>query len=149
MLPAPGDIRPRSNTKSLRCVMGGWPIQRKLFVAFLAVFSVTFFLNWAASGWLLRGVVHRLVEKELQSSTMALESLVKTSVDASINSYLRGIAEKNTEIIASLHAQVQSGKMKEAAAQRCATDILLSQHIGSSGYIHVLGSSNCYAFFCL
>lgn len=47
-----------------------WPIRRKLFVAFLAVFAATFVLNSAASGWLLNRVVQRLVEKELESSTL-------------------------------------------------------------------------------
>lgn len=115
-----------------------WPIQRKLFVAFLTVFAATFMLNWAASGWLLNRVVQRLVEKELESSTLVLENLVKTSIDASINSYLRGIAEKNSELVAALHARVQAGEISEATAQRHAAEVLLTQRIGNSGYIYVL-----------
>ena len=117
---------------------GRWPIRRKLFVAFLAVFTVTFLLNWAASGWLLTRVVQRLVEKELESSTQVLESLVKTSIDASITSYLRGIAEKNNDLVAALHVQVQAGDLDEAAARRHAAEVLLAQRIGNSGYIYVL-----------
>ncbi|MBV5297642.1 MAG: cache domain-containing protein [Rhodoferax sp.] len=138
MEPLPLNSAPTKPWQAVGASFRHWPIRRKLFVAFLAVFTATFMLNWAASGWLLARVVQRLVEKELESSTQVLESMVKMSVDTSIASYLRGIAEKNTELVAALQARVQIGEMDEATARRHAAEVLLTQRIGNSGYIYVL-----------
>ena len=115
-----------------------WPIRRKLLAAFLVVFAGTFLVNGLAARLLLGRIVQRQFEQELETRTTALQDLVRAAVDASAISYLRGIAEKNGEIMASIYARVQAGEMDEAAAKRMAAEILLAQRIGESGYIYVV-----------
>jgi diguanylate cyclase (GGDEF)-like protein/PAS domain S-box-containing protein len=117
---------------------GNWPLRRKLLAAFLTIFAGTFLVNWVADRWLMGRVVHHQVAKESENSAAALDNLVKAAIDTNIISYLKGIAEKNGEIVASLNARVQAGEMDEATARREAAQILLAQRVGSSGYIYVV-----------
>ena len=119
-------------------VFRNWPLRRKLLAAFLAVFAATFFLNGVAARWLLGQVVQQQVAKESEHTAKAVDNLVKASIDSTITSYLRGIAEKNAEIVGSLEARVQAGAMDEVTAKGKAAEILLAQRIGTSGYIYVV-----------
>lgn len=119
----------------------GWSIRLKLQFAFLGLFMAMALVQGVSSRWILDKVVHRQAEKELDNATTSLENLVKTAVDTSIQSYLRGIAEKNLELVSGLHAQALQGRITEAEAQRRSAEILLGQRIGKTGYIYVVDSS--------
>ncbi|HOJ63255.1 MAG TPA: methyl-accepting chemotaxis protein [Spirochaetota bacterium] len=55
--------------------------------------------------------------------------------DNTIKSYLRGIAEKNLEIVEKYYEKYQKGELKENDAKKIVTDIILSQKIGKTGYV--------------
>jgi len=66
---------------------------------------------------------------------------VRTSVDVSIKNHLRAVAEKNIEIIQHFYDQQQKGLLSEPEAKERASEILLAQTIGDSGYIYCLDSA--------
>ncbi|MCK5836468.1 MAG: AMP-binding protein [Desulfobacula sp.] len=66
--------------------------------------------------------------------------MVKTSATVSIKNYLRAVAEKNREIVASIYQQTLDEDLTVSQAKQKAADILLSQTIGNSGYIYCVNS---------
>jgi len=80
--------------------------------------------------------------------TSELTHLVEATVNmvhqvtnqAAVNN-LRAVAEKNHEIVAHLYADYKSGRLTEDEAKARATNILLSQSVGSSGYIYCVDST--------
>jgi len=81
------------------------------------------------------------LESELNNTTTAILNLVRTSVDVSIKNHLRAVAKKNIEIIQHFYDQQQKGLLSEPEAKERASEILLAQTIGDSGYIYCLDSA--------
>ncbi|MBZ4682663.1 MAG: methyl-accepting chemotaxis protein [Fusobacteriaceae bacterium] len=65
-------------------------------------------------------------------------NMVDTSVNVSIKSYLRGIAEKDLDIVKEYYKKVQDGKITEEEAKKELSEIILSQKIGKTGYPYVM-----------
>lgn len=66
---------------------------------------------------------------------------VRTSVNISIINYLRGISEKNNEILMMYYNQYQNGLISENEAKKRSKDMLLSQKVGETGYIYCVDSN--------
>jgi hypothetical protein len=54
--------------------------------------------------------------------------------EAAIHNYLRGIVERNVDLITHFHDEAKRGKYDEDEAKARATEVLLSQKIGDTGY---------------
>ena len=81
------------------------------------------------------------IEVELRNTTQAILHMVKTTTDVAIRNYLRAVAEKNRDVVTYLYELSESGKITEAEAKKRAGEILLSQVIGTTGYIYCVDSS--------
>lgn len=88
----------------------------------------------------LRGMVQRHIESQLKTSTAAMLDLVRTSVSVSIKNHLRAAAERNLEIVQHLYGLYLDGEITEDEARNRAERILLSQTIGTTGYIACVNS---------
>lgn len=80
--------------------------------------------------------------KMMESTNRHIEDLVATIAKSSIQNYLRGIAEKNIDIISFYYKEYSSGKISKEEAFKKVRESLLSQKIGSTGYIFVWDISN-------
>ncbi len=88
--------------------------------------------------------VQRQSKRDLHSQLTSLADLIsrqtENHVSAVIQNYLRGIAEKNRDIVGHFHELYTAGKMTEEEAKKSAAAALLSQRIGDSGYIYAVDS---------
>jgi methyl-accepting chemotaxis protein len=113
------------------------PIGRKLFFGYLSTFIVIVI----SSGFLLfsiRGAVEKTVEQELNTTTRILINAVKGTANASIRNYLRGLTERNHDIVQFYYNEFKRGALSEIEAKKAAEKVLLSQKIGKTGYIYVV-----------
>ena len=62
-------------------------------------------------------------------------NLTDTIVSSSIQNYLRGIAERNVDILRNYYNRYEQGEISEAEAKALSKEVLLSQKIGETGYI--------------
>lgn len=85
-------------------------------------------------------ITQEIAKENLDKVTDMAVDMVDTAVYSSTRNYLRGIAEKNTEIVQSIYDLYLSGQMSESEAKSFAETILLSQSIGETGYIYCLNS---------
>ncbi len=120
--------------------MNNLPIRYKLLVSFSAVFITAFSLASLASYTLMRKAIETRIESELTNTTETILNMVKTGAAVSVKNRLRGVAEKNLEIVAYFYGQHLEGRLTEAEARERAAEVLLSQTIGSSGYIYCIDS---------
>lgn len=86
----------------------------------------------------VRQTVEEIIISDLSISTEAIRSMVQSVARMTIRNRLAAIAEKNTDILNTLEADVSSGKIDEEAAKALASRILLSQKIGETGYIYCI-----------
>ncbi len=111
---------------------------------FLISFSLIFFLSMLFCNLFIyvyvRNNIEARIESELTNSTRMIYNMVNTSVNVSIKNHLRAVAEKNLDIVRRLYDRSVSGDFTEAEARRRASDMILSQTIGSSGYLYCLDS---------
>lgn len=112
---------------------------------FLTSFSLIFFLSILFCNLFIyvyvRNSIEARIESELANTTRMIYNMVNTSVNVSIKNHLRAVAEKNLEIVRSLYEKAGRGEFSEAEAGNRASEMLLSQTIGSSGYLYCLDSS--------
>jgi len=115
-------------------------IRSKLLLGYLTAFV----LALVAGGLIIYPIVRRAVEanieSELHNTTQGILNMVKTSADASIKNYLRAVAERNKDILQAYYDRYRRGEFDEAEARRRAAAVLLSQHIGTTGYVYCLDS---------
>ncbi len=116
-------------------------IRHKLLLYYTLLFALSLLVGFATVYFIIRDSLQKNIENELQNTTTAIYNLVQTSATVSIKNYLRGVAEKNLEIINAFYQESQEGLLTEAEAREKATAVLLSQTIGESGYIYCLDSS--------
>lgn len=83
-------------------------------------------------------IISESSEKSLNLINNNVYDLIDTSVKSSVTSYLKGITEKNFDIVSYYYQKYQSGEMSERQARNIIRDVLLSQKIGDTGYIFVL-----------
>ncbi len=117
------------------------PIRYKLLVTYSAVLTAFVTLGGAVAYSLVRDTIEQNIESELTNSTAAILSLVETSAAASIRNHLRAVADRNLEIVESFHGQYRRGELTEAEAKARAGEVILCQHIGSTGYVCCLDSA--------
>jgi PAS domain S-box-containing protein len=115
-------------------------VRSKLLLSFLAVFILTVPLAGFTIYSLLRETLEANIESELKNSTAAILSMVRTSVSVSIKNHLRAAAEKNLEMVNHVYSRYTSGIISESEAKALAAALLLSQRIGTTGYIACVDS---------
>ncbi len=86
--------------------------------------------------------IMRIGDKSLSNSVDNIYSMVDLSVRGSIVNYLRGIAEKNYDIVVRYHEDVKNGQMKEQEARSIIIKTILSQKIGETGYVYILNTAS-------
>lgn len=119
-------------------MFAGTRIRHKLLIYYSLLFSLSLSVGFGTIYVVTRDTIETNIESELHNTTTAISNLVRTSATVSIKNYLRGAAEKNLEILTSIHTRQATGALSEDDAKREAVDILLSQTIGQSGYIYCL-----------
>ena len=115
-------------------------LRQRIFFSFLAALLPVVIFCVAAIEIFLVPAIADNARQELLNATVMLKSAVQTAADVAVRSHLKTIAEKNSEIIGHLLEQATNGEMSRDQVKKQAREILLSQRIGSSGYIYCLDS---------
>jgi PAS domain S-box-containing protein len=115
-------------------------MRTKLLLGYLTIFMLFLLIGIAILYPIIRRTIEASIESELNNITKTIQNMVKASADASIKNYLRAVAEKNRDIVKALHDQFERGEISEAEAKKRAAAVILSQHIGKTGYIYCLDS---------
>ena len=108
-------------------------IKNKMMLGFGLLISVIFIIVMIILSLMMRNNIEKSLEFQLKSSTNAVTTQVQGFIEASVKSYMRGIAEQNRNI---LIANSQS----EAAIQETLKGFG-SQKIGITGYTYVLNTN--------
>lgn len=116
-------------------------IRSKLLLSYSLVFMVVISLAGLVTYTIMRRTVEANIESELKNSTAGLLNIVKTAVSVSIKNHLRAVADRNLEMVSYLYGQFEAGHLSEAEAKRRAEGLLLSQTIGTTGYIACVNSA--------
>ncbi len=115
-------------------------LRARIFFSFLAALLPVIVLIILAVELYLVPAIADKARQELANSTHLLTSSVQAGASVAIRNHLKGIAEKNREIVEYHHNLFQQGQLTEAEAVGRVRDILLSQQVGTSGYIYCLNS---------
>ena len=115
-------------------------IGSKLFWSYFLTMLLTISLAGLIMSSVIRNAIETSIESELSNSTNTILNLVKSTTNASIKNLLRAVAEKNLDIVRDFYTRYEQGELSEEAAKKLARQVLLSQTIGSTGYIYCLDS---------
>ncbi len=117
------------------------PIRFKLIISYSFVFVCAMALTSFFIYFLVRHIINNSIETELKRSTSTILNIVKTSADTSIKTYLNGIAVQNRNMAIYFYEQYLNGIISEKEAKEKATQVMLHQPVGQTGYIYCLSSS--------
>jgi PAS domain S-box-containing protein len=110
-------------------------------ISFLvALFSLIIFST--ALTILMRKSLEKDVKNELRNINDTMVYMIKTSIDVSIRSHLKGIADRNLEIVENFYNQFKQRKINETLAKQAVKNILDQQSIGETGYTYILNLSD-------
>jgi signal transduction histidine kinase len=112
-------------------------LRNKLFIGFLSVFVTAIVLQTSVIYWFVRNTIEARIESELKNTTESILNMVNTAATVSIKNHLRAVAEKNRDIVAHFYNRFKNGEFTEQEAKAGAAKVLLSQPIGSTGYLFV------------
>ena len=125
---------------NIKKVFADQPLRYKLFLSYFGGFVVAVLLGSFIIYSFMRTTIETNIENELKISTTTILNMVKTSATVSVKNYLRAVVEKNKEIVEYRYNQYKAGLLTEEEAKHRAADLLLSQKIGTSGYIYCIDS---------
>ena len=115
-------------------------IRSKLLAGYLTAFTVFFLIGGTLLYHITRNTIEANIESQLNNSTKTILNMVKSTADASIRNYLRAVAEKNKDIVTHFYRMYRRGIIGENEAKQLAASSLLSQRIGTTGYIYCIDS---------
>ena len=115
-------------------------IEHKLFLSYSLIFSMALLICSIALYSFVRRTIEANIESELKNTTTMILHMVKSSATASIKGYLHATSEKSRQIVIHYYQKQLAGELTEVEAKAQATEILLSQSIGISGYIYCVNS---------
>jgi len=105
--------------------------------------SVFFIVSMLSIGLYLFIETH--VKSGLDSEIIHTISAVKKSMggleDIAIKNYLRGITEKDKDVVASLYGRFEKGEFSKVALWQKVSEIILSKKIGVTGYVAGVSSN--------
>lgn len=116
-------------------------IRYKLLYGYGLAFILTIILGNAMLYLFIRNTIETNIELELRNTTESIRNMVETATDASIKNHLRTLAEKNREVVTYFYSLQENGDLTEKEAKERAAEILLSQTIGTTGYIYCINSN--------
>jgi signal transduction histidine kinase len=115
-------------------------IARQLSVSYMLVFSALIGLFILFVGFFVYQELLRAQMSNTEALVVNMKRMIENSVNGSIKSYLRGIAEKDVEIVAYFYGEYKKGNLGKESAMKAAGDALLSQRIGKTGYVYCIDS---------
>jgi methyl-accepting chemotaxis protein len=115
-------------------------IRNKLFFGVQLIVVISVVLVGTICYTIAKGILNQTATAQLNNVVDLSYNSIKTAVDSSIKSHLRGIAEKNKDIVEYYYDLYKKGIMSEDAAKKAAGDIILAQKIGKSGYLYCVNS---------
>lgn len=107
-----------------------------VITSFLTILSLGFISNFMAEK-----IIKNMVDSELSQVTRLAVNNIESTQYNSVKNYLRGIAEKNLDIVDGFYSDFQNGNISENDAMERIRHALLSQTVGSSGYIYGVDST--------
>jgi diguanylate cyclase (GGDEF)-like protein/PAS domain S-box-containing protein len=117
-----------------------WSIGQKIFAGNLLLLIIPLLIIFTLLLQYTFTRINRTIEEGMKAAGIAIVDMIKLSVDTSVSNYLRAVADKNLQLVASYHQKQRSGELSEARAKEAVTAIFKPQKIGESGYIYVLNS---------
>jgi PAS domain S-box-containing protein len=104
--------------------------------SFLIVFLPVMIVLAVAVEYFLIPSMQQNIKQELTNSTRVLVDSIRASAGALVRNHLKAIAEKNREIAARHLGMVDQGLLSQEEAVKRLKSIILSQKVGSSGYVY-------------
>lgn len=125
----------------MKCLFDLISIRGKLLLGYGFAFIFTIVLASSAVHFMVRQTIETLIEDELRSSTSSIHTMLKASTDITIKNHLRGIAQRNKEIVEYYYRRYLKGELTEETAKYNVRRVLLSQQVGKTGYIYCVDSA--------
>jgi methyl-accepting chemotaxis protein len=116
-------------------MLSSLPLARKVSLFFGLIILLVVIIISTVSFVLVYNYEKDSVLTDLESQTNIVSKNLESIFDTSVKSYLRGIAEKNLDIVKEYHAQYQNGNIAYDRMMNEIRRIILSQKIGKTGYI--------------
>lgn len=121
---------------------GIWKLRYKILAGSIVMFASILLLNNMIIQCIVKKSISQTLEKQLHLLTDDAVSMIRIGIDSTIRNYLRGIAEKNKDLVNFYYQQVQQGNLSEEQAKEQIAPLLLAQKIGATGYLFVLDIAN-------
>ena len=124
----------------IRLFLSSLQIRYKFLISFALIFFLSMFLCNLFIYVYVRNNIEDRIESELTNTTAMIYNMVNTSVNVAIKNHLRAVAEKNLDILTDLYQRALAGTISREDARKRAAEVILSQTIGTSGYLYCLDS---------
>ncbi|WP_321417934.1 cache domain-containing protein [uncultured Desulfobacter sp.] len=130
----------RGKLSGIRHFLSSLQIRYKFLISFALIFFLSMLLCNLFIYVYVRNNIEDRIESELTNTTAMIYDMVNTSVNVAIKNHLRAVAEKNLDILNALYQRSLAGDISPEDARKRAVDVILSQTIGTSGYLYCLDS---------
>jgi methyl-accepting chemotaxis protein len=113
-------------------------IRSKMLVSFIGIILVILFFLGIIFNIIINNYITATVKSDLNNTMDFTLQLVNSNLDNSIKNYLRGIAEKNRDLIAYYYGLSKNGTMNESEALKKIKEIFVDPEygkIGATGYL--------------
>lgn len=116
-------------------------IRSKILLTSISTLAVLFIVIGTVFSIRLNRIVDTNTAKELEIMVKQTADATELTIQSTINSYLRGIAEENKSIIGEFYQQYLDGTITKEVMDSTINDIILSQKIGKTGYPLILSGT--------
>lgn len=134
-------LMPDSSPQAARSSFKNWSIGKQVLLGNILFLIVPLLLIFST---ILHYTITRLdstIQGTVKAVGTSLADMVEVSVNTSLYEHLRGIADKNLQIVESYYQKQQAGLIPESEAKKEIRALFNAQKIGLSGYLYCLSST--------
>jgi HAMP domain-containing protein len=117
-------------------------ISRRLLIGIGMLTVIGLTVNLIITNYVGKSIIKDITDGYINNVTNHIHSLLESSIDLSIKNYLRGIAEKDRDMVEYYYEQYLKKKLSYVQMKEKISEFLLAQKIGKTGYTYVINSNS-------
>jgi diguanylate cyclase (GGDEF)-like protein len=122
--------------------MRRFSFRQRLLLGVATSIFIVFGIGGTITDTLIQNQLQEQALKQMDLATQGIHAMVRSTIEAAVKNYLKGISETNLAYVEQLYSSFKAGEISEQEAKDLAEAFMHAQKIGATGYVAAVDIAN-------
>src|ERR1700733_3693622 len=122
--------------------MRRFSFRQRLLLGVATSIFIVFGIGGTITDTLIQNQLQEQALKQMDLATQGIHAMVRSTIEAAVKKYLKGISETNLAYVEQLYSSFKAGEISEQKAKDLAEAFMRAQKIGATGYVAAVDIAN-------